>query len=77
MCNRHDKRVLGGAMMVGSSDLETISPVCLTFSYFWNEEHWIQPPDLLIISDINLGDLAFTSLSVSFLIYKMGLKMAI
>lgn len=34
MCNRHDKRVLGGAMMVGSSDLETISPVCLTFSYF-------------------------------------------
>lgn len=44
---------------------------------FWNEEHWIQPPDLLIISDINLGNLAFTSLSVSFLIYKMGLKMAI
>lgn len=40
MCNRHDKRVLGGAMMVGSSDLETISPVCLTCSYFCPRAPW-------------------------------------
>lgn len=40
MCNRHDKRVLGGAMMVGSSDSETISPVCLTCSYFCSRAPW-------------------------------------
>lgn len=40
MCNRHDKRVLGGAMMVGSSDLETISSVCLTWSYFCPRAPW-------------------------------------
>lgn len=40
MCNRHDKRVLGGAMMVGSSDLETIFPVCLTCSYFCSGGPW-------------------------------------
>lgn len=36
MCNRHDKRVLGGAMMVGSSDLEAIFPRLLgVVSYFF------------------------------------------
>lgn len=40
MCNRHDKRVLGGAMMVGSSDSETISPVGLTCSYFCSRAPW-------------------------------------
>ena len=40
MCNRHDKRVLGGAMMVGSSDLETIFPICLTCSYFCSRGPW-------------------------------------
>lgn len=34
MCNRHDKRVLGGAMMVGSSDSETIYPRLLDIFLF-------------------------------------------
>lgn len=40
MCNRHDKRVLGGAMMVGSSDSETISSGCLTCAYFCLRAPW-------------------------------------
>lgn len=40
MCNRHDKRVLGGAMMVGSSDSETISPDRLSCSYFYLRAPW-------------------------------------
>lgn len=40
MCNRHDKRVLGGAMMVGNSDSETISLACLTCSYFCSRGPW-------------------------------------
>jgi hypothetical protein len=40
MCNRHDKRVPGGAMMVGSSDSETISPICLTCSCFCSRAPW-------------------------------------
>lgn len=34
MCNRHDKRVLGGAMMAGSSDLKTIFPRLLDMFLF-------------------------------------------
>lgn len=50
MCNRHDKRVLGGAMMVGSSDLETVYPVCLTWSYFCPRAPW----DFLCIGPLGL-----------------------
>lgn len=40
MCNRYDKWVLGGVMMVGSSDLEIILFGCLICVYFCLRVFW-------------------------------------